>query len=214
MPGIRPSGKVIGHLARRNFLTVTSMVRRSFLQGIEFELGMEHAEDYDLWRRVAARCPFEYVDEPLMRYRFHDGMTVNAGLGATLKGEIAVQSRFFDMPEFAEAPADQKARAYCAHGIKNAMFGATGVARTYFWRSIRTMPTYPGGYALLLVSLFGTRALQWAILKRRKLAGNQLGTTSGPMALTNKRKNNGQATGTSHAVAREELVAVPGGADA
>ncbi len=211
MPGSRPSGMVLGELARRNFLTIASMVRRECLTGIEFELGMEHAEDYDFWRRLAARCQFEYIDQPLMRYRFHEGMTVSSGLGATLKGEIEVQRRFLAMPEFAQVAAGLQARAYCAHGIKNAMFGATDVARKCFWRAIRANPAYPGGYALALASLFGKRALQFAILKRRQLAGNQLGTTSGPMALANKRRASQQVAAPPSPPRGEDVVAVQGG---
>ncbi len=111
MPGVRPSGKVLGDLARRNFLTIASMARSNCLDGIEFEVGMEHAEDYDFWRRLAARCKFQYVNKPLLRYRLHEGMTVSSGLGATLNGEIEVQRRFFEMPEFAESRSDTQARA-------------------------------------------------------------------------------------------------------
>jgi glycosyltransferase involved in cell wall biosynthesis len=213
MPGARPSGMVLGELARRNFLTVTSMVRRSELDGIEFELGMEHAEDYDFWRRLAARCRFRYLDQPLMRYRFHEGMTVSSGLGATLKGEIEVQRRFFAMPEFAQADRGAQARAYCAHGIKNAMAGNTDIAKTCFHTAIRTDPKYPGGYALAFFSLFGPRVLRYAILKRRQLAGNQLGTTGGPMALTKQRKNTQRTAEASKSPTHREVVAVHGGAD-
>lgn len=211
MPGARPSGMVLGELARRNFLTISSMVRRTELEGIEFEVGMEHAEDYDFWRRLAARCKFQYVDEPLMQYRFHEGMTVSSGLGATLKGEIEVQRRFLRMPEFQAADPAAKARAYCAHGIKNAMAGNADVSRACFYQAIRTKPTYLGGYALATISLFGTRVLRFAILKRRQLAGNKLGTTSGPMALAAKRKKasrNADVRGE-----QREALAVPGGVD-
>ncbi len=213
MPGIRPSGMVLGDLARRNFLTVTSMVRRSSLEGIEFELGMEYAEDYDFWRRLAARCRFHYVNQPLMRYRLHEGMTVSSGLSATLKGEIEVQRRFFEMPEFAEADRGARAQAYCAHGIKNAMADKTDVARACFYLAARTKPTYLGGHALAFFSLFGPRVLQYVILKRRQLAGNQLGTATGPIALMRKRKGAKRAAKTPASPSRLKAVAVQGGAD-
>jgi glycosyltransferase involved in cell wall biosynthesis len=183
LPGKRPSGMVLGELARRNFLTVTSLVRRSVLQDDLFDEQLFQAEDYDFWRRLATRCQFQYVDEPFMRYRFHEGMTVSVELSATLALEVEVQRRILNMPEFRQVSRHQRARAYCAHGIKQAMLGATGTARRYFARSIRTSPTYAGGYPLLLISLFGKRALQFAILKRRQMAGNRLGSKMGPIAL-------------------------------
>ena len=99
--GQRPSGMIFGELARRCFLTVSSMTRRSSLGTDGFELGMEHCEDYDLWRRLAARANFQYLDEPLMCYRFHDGMTNATQHQSILESEIEVQRRFMAMPEFA-----------------------------------------------------------------------------------------------------------------
>jgi glycosyltransferase involved in cell wall biosynthesis len=186
MPGGRPSGQVLRDLARRNFLTITSMVRRSCLEGIEFEVGMEHCEDYDFWRRIAVRCDFQYIDQPLMRYRFHEGMTVSSGLGPTLKNEIEVQQRIMAMPEFGRLSSRERARAYCIHGIKQAMQGSLGEARRFYRRSITTSPLYLPSYALWGVSLLGARALQHVILKRRQLAGNRLGTQAGPVALLNR----------------------------
>ncbi len=183
LPGDRPSGKVLGKLARRNFLTVTSMVRCSVLGNDLFDSELRQAEDYDLWRRLAARCEFRYVDEPFMRYRFHEGMTVFRQLQQTLEREVQVQGRILAMPEFQQVARRERAAAYCAHGIKQAMRGAVGTARKFFVRSICASPTYPGGYPLLLISLFGTRALQFAILKRRQLAGNRLGGKEGPLGL-------------------------------
>jgi glycosyltransferase involved in cell wall biosynthesis len=181
--GHRPSGNVFGELARRCFLTVSSMVRRSCLEGAAFEVGMEHCEDYDLWRRLAARCEFQFLDEPLMCYRFHDGMTNAVEHVNILTSEIEVQRRFMAMPQFARLSRRQRARAYCTHGIKNAIVGRMTVARRFFRKALWTSPAYPGGIALTLVSLCGAPALRYAIVKRRRLAGNQLGTPLGPLAV-------------------------------
>src|SRR5262249_6238455 len=69
--------------------------------------------------------------------------------------------------------------AFCVHGIKQAMLGETRTARRYFCRSIRTSPAYLASYLLLLLSLLGQRPLQFAIFKRRQLAGNSLGGEAG-----------------------------------
>jgi len=182
MRGHRPSGKILGELARRCFVTVSSMVRRSLLDNDPFEVGMEHCEDYDLWRRLAARCQFQFLDEPLLSYRFHEGMTNARQRNEILAAEVDVQQRFMRMPEFADLPSRDRARVYCAHGIKNAMIDRPKIAREYFWRAVRTSPGYLGGLALTLVSLGGTRLLKSAIVLRRRLAGNRLGTTADPQA--------------------------------
>ncbi len=93
------------------------------------------------------------------------------------------------------------------------MAGRADVARACFYLAIRTKPTYLGGYALAFVSLFGTRALRYAILKRRQLAGNQLGTATGPIALMQKRKGAKRATTKLGTPGRLQPVAAHGGAD-
>jgi glycosyltransferase involved in cell wall biosynthesis len=187
MPGPRPSGMVLGELARRNFLTITTMVRRSCLGETPFQDGMEYAEDYDLWRRLASRYEFLYVDKPLTCYRVHDAMSVCAQFTESLAGQVEVQRRIIEMPEFQQLPRGEQSRAVCGYGVKRAMLGETSVPRSYFWRAIRTSPAYPAGYLLLLLSLCGNRALQFAILQRRRLAGNLLGAESGPIDLVKKR---------------------------
>ncbi len=185
--GRRPSGMIFGELARRCFLTVSSMTRRSSLGSDGFELGMEHCEDYDLWRRLAARANFQYLDEPLMCYRFHDGMTNATQHQSILESEIEVQRRFMAMPEFARLSRRERARVYCTHGIKNTMLDRMDVARRFFRKAMVTAPTYVGGLALWLLSLCGSRCLRWAIVKRRTLAGNRLGTQAGPLAAVGER---------------------------
>jgi hypothetical protein len=183
MPGPRPSGMVLGELARRNFMTVTSMVRRTCLGENNFQEGMEYAEDYDLWRRLASRHQFHYLDKPLLCYRVHDAMSVCTEFAASLAGQVEVQRRIIEMPEFQQLPRREQAQAFCCYGIKRTMLGETRAPRSYFWRAVCKSPAYLAGYPLLLLSLFGNRPLQYMILKRRKFAGNQLGSQSGPIDL-------------------------------
>jgi hypothetical protein len=185
--GQQPSGQVLGELARRCFLTVSSMVRSSMMQGIYFDETMHYCEDYDVWRRLAARCEFQYIHEPLMCYRFHESMTITTKLVETLEAELDVQRRIMAMPEFDKVHKRQKARAYCSHGAKEALLGRGSVGRRYFWRSVCADPLYLGSYPLLALSLLGTKALQIAIVQRRKLLGNQMGVAFADQALAQQR---------------------------
>lgn len=183
IPGRRSSGKVLGALARRNFMTVTAMVRRSCLGDITFEEEMSCAEDYDFWRKLAIGCGFQYIGEPLMRYRFHDAMTTMTQLDDLSRGQVLVQRRILDMPEFRELARSEQARAFCSHGAKLAILGATSEARQFFWKSIRTSPTYSVGFGLFVLSLLGRRTLQFAIHKQRQLSGNQMDSREGKITL-------------------------------
>jgi glycosyltransferase involved in cell wall biosynthesis len=175
MPGERPSGMILGALSRRCFITVSSLVRRSCLDGVRFEESMSCAEDYDFWRRLAGICEFKFLDEPLMCYRHHETMTINAGISKALNAELEVQQRAMQMASFEQLPRIERARTYCAHGAKNAVLDRRGVAQHYFAKAIWTCPLHPGGYVLGGLSLLGNRALKYAIMKRRQAMGNQLG---------------------------------------
>jgi glycosyltransferase involved in cell wall biosynthesis len=183
MPGARPSGMVLGELSRRCFLTVSSLVRRSSLRGIRFDEAMSFAEDYDFWRRLAGDWEFQYVDEPLMCYRYHELMTVHSGMLETLRAELEVQQRIMQTAAFARLPRIERARSYCSHGAKNAVLDRQAIAHRYFAQAIKTSPLHPGGYVLGALSLFGRRAIKYAIMKRRELLGNQLGMNMGAHAL-------------------------------
>ena len=62
-------------LLEGNFITVSSaMVRRSLFETLGgFFEPIRVVEDWDLWLRIAASHPVDFVDEPLVRYRFHAG---------------------------------------------------------------------------------------------------------------------------------------------
>lgn len=71
--GERPlhRGQVLGALFRQNFICFSSgVVRRSALEDVGMcDEGIDLSIDFDLWLRLAARYRFDYVDEPLVKYR-------------------------------------------------------------------------------------------------------------------------------------------------
>ncbi len=187
MPGARPSGNILGELARRCCLTICSMVRRSALRGIRFEEGMTFGEDYDFWRQLAAKSNFAYVDQLLTCYRFHKGMTICSDPRKNLDAELEVQRRVLAMPEFQNLSRRSRACAYAAHGAKQSMRNRGSLTRSMIWRAIRTDPTYVTSYGLLALSLFSLRPLQYAISKRRRLIGNHIAADAGGTALEQER---------------------------
>jgi glycosyltransferase involved in cell wall biosynthesis len=66
-----PRGQVLDAMFRQNFICFSSaVVRRSVLEDVGlFDTDLALAIDYDLWLRIAQRYPFDYVDEPLVKYR-------------------------------------------------------------------------------------------------------------------------------------------------
>jgi glycosyltransferase involved in cell wall biosynthesis len=92
-----PRGNVLEAMFRHNFICFSSaVVRRSVLEEVSlFDTDLALAIDYDLWLRIAQRYPFDYVDEPLVKYR-----TGHASLSRRteerLKTAARIMARFLD----------------------------------------------------------------------------------------------------------------------
>jgi len=70
-------GNIVEQLFLDNFICYsTVMVRRAVLDEVGImDEAIFHPSDYDLWLRIALRYRFEYIDEPLVRYRSHPGIS-------------------------------------------------------------------------------------------------------------------------------------------
>ena len=174
MPGPRPSGFVLSELALRSFVLMSVIIRRASLGDNLFDVTLEHCEDYDLWRRVAATWQFQYCDEPVAIYRIHDANTIVTQPNRIKEFELLVQQRIYAMPEFHALTRREKARAYCHHGAKNAALGNRVASRRYFARAVRAYPFSPTACALLLLSLGQPRLLSSVVGLRRKLVAHSL----------------------------------------
>lgn len=64
-------GNILDYIFIDNFVCFSSsMVRRALLMAVNgFDEQLPMGIDYDLWVRLAARCQFDYVDRPLVKYR-------------------------------------------------------------------------------------------------------------------------------------------------
>jgi glycosyltransferase involved in cell wall biosynthesis len=85
--GIFARGRVYDALLVQNFVCFSSVVvRRDVFESVGlFDPGLPLAIDYDLWLRVARHYEFDYVDEPLVRYR-----TGHTSLSSRITERVAV----------------------------------------------------------------------------------------------------------------------------
>jgi glycosyltransferase involved in cell wall biosynthesis len=87
-------GDVLAALLRDNFVCFSScMVRRGVFEDVGlFDEKLPLAIDYDLWLRVARRYRFDYVDEPLVRYRVGHG-NLSSRVEERLRTALAIVRR-------------------------------------------------------------------------------------------------------------------------
>jgi glycosyltransferase involved in cell wall biosynthesis len=122
-------------LAFRNYVPHTgTLVRRVCHDQLgDYNLGLPHAGDWELWLRVAGRYRVGYIADPLYAYRIHGGnMSVARHSPAHANGEIklAIERGFDALP--ADAPADLRSLRSSAvqHVLMATSWGDRGLGRT------------------------------------------------------------------------------------
>jgi glycosyltransferase involved in cell wall biosynthesis len=130
------SGSLFHELCIANFINIqTVLLRRQCVNDVGlFEEDIKYVEDWIYWVKVANRFNFFYIDEPLGRYRVHEGSTNKNIEGCTknlIKGYNRILSNFPDIPK------KIRARIYYELGINHAALGEKVEARKYFLGSFK-----------------------------------------------------------------------------
>jgi glycosyltransferase involved in cell wall biosynthesis len=90
-------GNVLAAMFRKNFICFSSaVIRREVLEDVGlFDEDLALAIDYDLWLRIARHYRFDYVDEPLVKYRTGHG-SLSRRTEERLKTAAGIMNRFLD----------------------------------------------------------------------------------------------------------------------
>jgi glycosyltransferase involved in cell wall biosynthesis len=90
-------GSVLQQIFPTNFVCFSSaMVRRTVFDAVGlFDERLVLAVDYDLWLRVAQRFRFDYVDEPLVKYRVGHA-NLSRRVEERLRSVLRIMRRFLD----------------------------------------------------------------------------------------------------------------------
>ncbi|MCZ2341438.1 MAG: glycosyltransferase [Bacteroidales bacterium] len=112
-PPSPPRGRVLEAMFLRNFVCFSSvMVRRQVFDHVGgFDPEWDLSIDYDLWLRVARFHEFEYVDEPLVRYR-----TGHGNLSKKLADRVATADAIMNRAVFRRDLRNDLPRAVLAEG--------------------------------------------------------------------------------------------------
>ncbi len=155
-------GEIALHLLlKANFIQSPTVVvpKSVFHQVGLFDPGLVPIEDWDMWLRIAAGYPIDYVPEPLARYRLHQGFTSTANPTLSL---FESTCRLLDKAERAYGPRSWKVRrmirlkralAHYGYGVKLMENGAFRDARARFISAIRAYWPYPFSYLRYVQSL-------------------------------------------------------------
>ncbi len=154
-------------LLLRDFIpSPTPVIRRDVFEEIGYLQASDwsrHGEDWDIWLRIAAQHPVEFIPEVLARYRVHRGaMTQSEDIRAVHQDRVEVIERAVAFAPHVYGPVHRQAlAALCLHtGRRLAVAGKASEARAMFKQAIRLSPGSTTAYAHWLASLTGQSALQ------------------------------------------------------
>lgn len=97
-------GSVLKQLIENNFISTSSViVRRSIFDSIGYfneQRNLIAIEDYDMWLRIAPFYIMEYISEPLVRYRLHDGQISSTKYLSVVRNLIHLHVRLLFKKEY------------------------------------------------------------------------------------------------------------------
>jgi glycosyltransferase involved in cell wall biosynthesis len=134
--GRQLSGDLFQELCDSNFINIPTVLlpKESVKDAGLFEEDFKYLTDWIYWVKVARHYKFFYIDEPLARYRVHEGSTKKDIKGYSecrIKGYSLILNRFPDIP------MKIKSRIYYELGINHNALKAKAEARKYFLESFR-----------------------------------------------------------------------------
>jgi glycosyltransferase involved in cell wall biosynthesis len=142
-------GTILNYILIDNFICFSSsMVRRELLEATGgFDETLPMGIDYDLWIRLAAKCGFDYVNQPLIKYRTGH---VNLSRNVTRRYQCAqlIMSKALNDPEIRGKLSWYVARLAWADTWSNMASHLVGQGKykdglRYFCKASFMFPMYP-----------------------------------------------------------------------
>jgi glycosyltransferase involved in cell wall biosynthesis len=140
-PTFAPAHSIVLELLAGNFLHTTSNLfcRRSVFDDVGMFSSLRYVHDYDFFLRLCYRCKVAVIEEPLLRYRFHESNTLGDDYAASNFETGLVLAKFLLMHDLSDL------LAHWEDPLE---------AMTRFFNSIRT---YDTDRQILTLLLFGMK---------------------------------------------------------
>lgn len=159
-------GWVSGALLIENFVPAASAVvrRECFERCGGFDETLRTGEDYDMWLRLSAHYPFDFIAEPAIRYRIWGGQ-MSTDYRARYETGIRTMQRFLDNnPGVVDGAVVGRAWAHTYTGRGNVTLwrgrNRLGALRDYL-RALSFRPGYWPAWRAILRSFITTREPRW-----------------------------------------------------
>lgn len=159
---VPPSGMMFDAILRNHFISMSSVVvRRKCLDEVGlFDESLIGCEDYNLFLRLAQRYPFQFIAQPLIESRCHEGNLSN-NLPQMCRDEIANVDKIAAMfPEMRIPRQELRHEIYYRFGQYHFDASDFKLARDCFASAIRCKPLSPRAYIYWLAAVLPESLLQ------------------------------------------------------
>jgi glycosyltransferase involved in cell wall biosynthesis len=165
------TGNVAVALLVKDFIVTSSViVHREAFSDVGVFSDAPKAQDWDLWLRIAARYPIEYISEPLVGYRLHPSMnTATQKPLEALNLQLQAIDNAINFAPKVYKPVRNKAIAnqYIKAGNSFAAIGELVQARNMYLHSLRYRPLTFSALLRLVATFLGKNYIRRRIAKNR-----------------------------------------------
>ena len=160
-------GEILKELLLYNFIVTSStLFKRSCFEKVGYyDENLSFAEDYDMWIRIAKVFEFDYVGEPLIRYRIHQNK-LTKNYEAVISGLELLLTKHHEL-------FSKNERAYSDYKLRLGIFycynGDTRKGRKVFIQAIKIYPFNIKHYYNFALSVLGTGAFMKIKIYRSNL---------------------------------------------
>src|SRR5438093_4870916 len=137
------AGTLLDRLLVENFVTTSAVMAptRCLLKAGLFPEDRRVAEDYELWLRIAARWKVEFIDRPLVRYRYSRGSLSSDKLYSARCALDVIEAFWREHSDYARSHPQVRRRSLAQHltnaGSAAAAYGERRAALAYLVRSLK-----------------------------------------------------------------------------
>lgn len=134
------------------------MVRRSCFDAVGlFDENLRAGEDWDMWIRLAKKCEFDKIDEPMFLYRIHE-KRLSRNPYLKLQAARLIFDKFLPDTNLSANRTEALKRWHFRFGQLYLEYGDKRRAKEEFTKAINMDPYFLSSYLHLFLSFFGTKS--------------------------------------------------------
>lgn len=135
----KKSGDIFDELVCGNYICAHIIVKRANLNNLRFDTDLKYINDYKFLIDLAEKYHYHYIKEPLLKYRLHEGNTINSDPYNWRQDMIKVGGHI--MEKYGSKISDRsKLKVFLALAAANSKLGNKSQARENLYKAAKINP--------------------------------------------------------------------------